>query len=114
MSSSIFIFLSLPVGAEFLLEAEIFLLPLAGAKDGSFMVTPFNVSGLNVELDFNIDLIVFGPEIGSTPANFYSGGRGMLQTKDSSAASYSVAEELVIATEESVIASKGSVIFTCD
>ncbi|GJX50244.1 hypothetical protein Tco_0277089 [Tanacetum coccineum] len=45
------------------------------------------------------------PETGSAPANFSSGGRGVLQTKDSSAESYLVAQESVIAT-------KGSV--TCD
>ncbi|GJS68044.1 hypothetical protein Tco_0682609 [Tanacetum coccineum] len=71
------------------------------------MVTPFKVSALNVEFDFKIDLIAFGPDTGSTLANFSSGERGVLQTKDSSAKSYSVAEESVIAT-------KGSIIYICD
>ncbi|GKC99696.1 hypothetical protein Tco_1169971, partial [Tanacetum coccineum] len=73
----------LPTGAEFLLEAETFLLVLAGAEVGSFMVTPFNVSALNVEFDFKIDMIVFGPDTSSTPANFSSRGRGVLQIEDS-------------------------------
>ncbi|GKA14330.1 hypothetical protein Tco_0693976 [Tanacetum coccineum] len=72
----------LPTGAEFLLEAETFLLALEGAEFGSFMVTPFNVSALNVEFDFKIDLILFGPESSSTLANFSSRGRGVLQIDD--------------------------------
>ncbi|GJZ41385.1 hypothetical protein Tco_0588271 [Tanacetum coccineum] len=48
-----------------------------------------------------------GAEDGSAPVHFSSGGRRVLQTKDSSTKSYLVAEESVIAT-------KGSVIFTCD
>nr|GEY04088.1 retrovirus-related Pol polyprotein from transposon TNT 1-94 [Tanacetum cinerariifolium] len=65
-------------GVEFFLEAKTFLLALAGVEDGSFMLTPLNVSGLNVELDFKIDLIVFGLDIGLAPANFSSGGKGVL------------------------------------
>ncbi|GKC38425.1 hypothetical protein Tco_1050809 [Tanacetum coccineum] len=106
-SSLVFTFFSLPAEAELFFEVKPFLLTLAGAEDGSFMVTPFKVSALNVEFNFKIDLIVFGPDTGSAPANFSSGGRWVLQTKDSSAEAYSVVEELVIATE-------GSVIFTCD
>ncbi|GKE69553.1 hypothetical protein Tco_1527625 [Tanacetum coccineum] len=71
------------------------------------MVTPFKVSALNMEFDFKIDLIVFSPDTGSTPPNFSSRGKQVLQTKDSSAESYLVVEESVIATE-------GSVIFTYD
>ncbi|GKB30187.1 hypothetical protein Tco_0869588 [Tanacetum coccineum] len=89
--------------AELVFEAE--TLALAGAMDGSFMMTPFKASALNVEFDFKIDLIVFSLETGYAPANFSSRGKGVLQTKDSSAESYSVAEESVIAT-------KGSIIFT--
>nr|GEV57644.1 reverse transcriptase domain-containing protein [Tanacetum cinerariifolium] len=55
--------LKLPLkGAELFFEAGRFLLTLAGAEDGSFMVTPFKVLALNVEFDFKIDLIVFGPD----------------------------------------------------
>ncbi|GJW09037.1 hypothetical protein Tco_1571460 [Tanacetum coccineum] len=67
---------------------------LAGAEYGSFIVTPFKVSALNVDFDLKINLIVFGPEIGSAPSNFFSGGRGVLQTEDSSAESYLVVEEI--------------------
>nr|GEX77403.1 ribonuclease H-like domain-containing protein [Tanacetum cinerariifolium] len=65
----------LPAGAELTFEAKEFLLPLAGAADGSFILTPFKVLALNVDFDFKMDLIVFGPETGSTPSNFFSGGR---------------------------------------
>ncbi|GJV63934.1 zinc finger, CCHC-type containing protein [Tanacetum coccineum] len=68
-------FQSLIAGAELVLEAEAFLLPLAGAEDGSFTMTPFKFLALNVEFDFKIDLIVFDPDTGSTPTNFSSGGR---------------------------------------
>ncbi|GKE33805.1 hypothetical protein Tco_1453127 [Tanacetum coccineum] len=88
-------------------EAEELLLPLAGAGDGSFIVTPFKVSALNVDFYLKIDLIVFGPEIGSTSSNFFSGGRGVLQTEDSSAESYSLAEESLTETD-------GSVVFLCE
>ncbi|GJY76597.1 hypothetical protein Tco_0481713 [Tanacetum coccineum] len=64
MSSLVFIFFSLAAGDEFYLQAEIFLFPFAGAEVGSFMVTHFKVSALNVELDFKIDLIVFGLDLG--------------------------------------------------
>ncbi|GKF43736.1 hypothetical protein Tco_0130288, partial [Tanacetum coccineum] len=40
---------------------------LEGAEDGSFSVIPFKVLALNVDFDFKIDLIVFGPEPGSAP-----------------------------------------------
>ncbi|GKC46442.1 hypothetical protein Tco_1064164, partial [Tanacetum coccineum] len=106
-SSSIFTLFSLPAGAELTFEAEELLLPLAGAEDGSFIMTPFKVSALNVDFDLKIDLIVFRLKIGSTPSNFFSGGRGVLQTEDSSAESYSVTKELVTSTE-------GSVEFLCD
>ncbi|GKD72733.1 hypothetical protein Tco_1331015 [Tanacetum coccineum] len=68
---------SLPAGAELTFKAEELLLPIARAEDGS------------------------------TPSNFFSGGRGVLQTDDSSVESYSVAEKAVTATE-------GSVVFLCD
>nr|GEY72665.1 hypothetical protein [Tanacetum cinerariifolium] len=87
MSSLVFTFFSLPAGAEFFLEAETILLPLEVAEVGSFMMTPFKIPALNVELDFKIDFLVFGPEIGLAPASFFSGERGVLQTKDSSAES---------------------------
>nr|GEW88389.1 hypothetical protein [Tanacetum cinerariifolium] len=76
------------LGAEFFLEDKTFLFPLARAKQmvGSFMVTPFKVSSLNVELDYKIDLIVLGPDAGSTSASFSNGGRGVLQTEDDSSA----------------------------
>ncbi|GKE73542.1 hypothetical protein Tco_1535583, partial [Tanacetum coccineum] len=93
-------------GAELTTEAEEFLLPLSGAEDGLFIMAPFKVSALNVDFDLKIDLIVFGPEVGSAPFNFFSGGKGVLQTEDSSAESYSVAEESVTATE-------GSIVFLC-
>ncbi|GKB11263.1 hypothetical protein Tco_0845186 [Tanacetum coccineum] len=59
MSSSVLTFFCLPAGAELLLEAGIFF-PVARAKRlvGLFMVTPFRVSALKVELDFKIDLMV--------------------------------------------------------
>ncbi|GKG50067.1 hypothetical protein Tco_0518841, partial [Tanacetum coccineum] len=84
-------------------EAEELLLPLAGAEDGSFSLTPFKALALNVNFDLKIDLIVFDPKVGSTPSNFFSGGRGVQQTKDSSAKSYSVAEESVTTTNGSVV-----------
>ncbi|GKE44737.1 hypothetical protein Tco_1472021, partial [Tanacetum coccineum] len=64
MSSSVLTFFSLPPGDEFFLEAETFLFSLAGDKRlvGSFMVTPYKVSALIVELDFKIDLIVLVTE----------------------------------------------------
>ncbi|GKF22853.1 hypothetical protein Tco_0075175, partial [Tanacetum coccineum] len=74
----------LPAGAEFFLESKTFLFPLARAEVGSLMVTPFKVLALNLELDFKIDLIVFGADTGSSPASFFSGGRRVLQTDDSS------------------------------
>nr|GEW88390.1 hypothetical protein [Tanacetum cinerariifolium] len=81
-------FNSYSCGAEFFLEDKTFLFPLARAKQmvGSFMVTPFKVSSLNVELDYKIDLIVLGPDAGSTSASFSNGGRGVLQTEDDSSA----------------------------
>nr|GEV63363.1 hypothetical protein [Tanacetum cinerariifolium] len=75
--------------AELVLEAEELLLPLAGAEDGSFNVIPFKVLALNVDFDFNIYLTLCGPE-----SNFFSRGRGVLHTEDSSAESHSGAEEL--------------------
>nr|GEV70555.1 hypothetical protein [Tanacetum cinerariifolium] len=107
MSSSLFTFFSLPARAEFFLEAETCLLPLARADFSLFMVTPFYVIALNVELDFKIDLIVFDLDTGSAPASFSSRGRGVLHTEDSSAESYLV-------TEESVTVTKGSFTFICD
>ncbi|GKE90230.1 hypothetical protein Tco_1567705 [Tanacetum coccineum] len=89
--------------AKFKLAFEAEALPLAGAERGSFMVTPFKALVLNVEFDFKIDLIIFGPETGSIPFNFSKGGRELLQTKDSSTDSGSVAEESVTATRESVV-----------
>ncbi|GJW40859.1 hypothetical protein Tco_0066704 [Tanacetum coccineum] len=86
-SSLIFTLFSLPAGAELTFEAGELLLPLAGAEDGSFILTPFKVSTLNVDFDLKIDLIVFGPEISSAPSNFFNGGRGVLQTEDSSSES---------------------------
>nr|GEW24042.1 hypothetical protein [Tanacetum cinerariifolium] len=88
---------------ELTFEAEELLLTLAGAEDGSFIMTPFEVSALNVDFDFKIDLIVFGPEIGSTLSNFFSRGRRVLQIKDLSAESYSVAEESLTATKGLVV-----------
>nr|GFA15483.1 hypothetical protein [Tanacetum cinerariifolium] len=84
-SSLIFTLFSLPAGAELTFEAEGLLLSLARDKDYSFIMTHFRVLALNVDFDLKIDLIVFGPEIGSSPSNFFSGGRGVLQTEDSSA-----------------------------
>ncbi|GJZ70737.1 hypothetical protein Tco_0634588 [Tanacetum coccineum] len=74
-SSSIFTFFNLPAGAELVLEIEELLLPLAGAEEGLFIVISIKVSALNVDFDFKIDLIVFGPETGSAPVSFSSGGR---------------------------------------
>nr|GFB59736.1 hypothetical protein [Tanacetum cinerariifolium] len=48
-----------------------------------------------------------GADDGSTPFNFFSGERGVLPTEDSSAESYLV-------TDESVTATKGSVVFLYD
>ncbi|GKE44442.1 hypothetical protein Tco_1471726, partial [Tanacetum coccineum] len=78
----IFTLFSLPAGAELTFEAEELLLPLAEAEDGSFIITPFKVLALNVDFDLKIDLIVLGPETCSAPSNFFSGGRGVLQTKN--------------------------------
>ncbi|GJW75519.1 hypothetical protein Tco_0134889 [Tanacetum coccineum] len=80
-SSSIFTFFNLPAGAELVLEAEELLLPLARAEEGSFIMIPFKVSALNVDFNFKIDLIVFGPETGSTPVNFSSGRRWCYRLK---------------------------------
>ncbi|GJX94896.1 hypothetical protein Tco_0349482 [Tanacetum coccineum] len=49
-------------GAELTFKAEVLLLPLAGAEDGLFIMTPFKASALNVDLDFKIYSIVFGLE----------------------------------------------------
>nr|GFB53224.1 hypothetical protein [Tanacetum cinerariifolium] len=73
--------------ADFILEPKELLLPLAGVEDGSFIVIPFKVSALNVDFDFKINFTFFGPELGSTPSNFFSGRRGVLHTKDSLAES---------------------------
>nr|GEV70104.1 putative reverse transcriptase domain-containing protein [Tanacetum cinerariifolium] len=81
-SSLIFTLFILPAGAELTFEAKELLLPLSGADDGSFIMTPFKA--LNVDFDLKIDLIVIGPETGSSPPNFFSKGRGVLQTEDSS------------------------------
>ncbi|GJU73560.1 copia protein [Tanacetum coccineum] len=86
-SSLIFTLFSLPAGAELTFKVEELLLPLAGAEDGSFIMTPFKVLDLSVDFDLKTDLIVFGPETGSTPSNFFSGEKGVLQTEDSSAES---------------------------
>ncbi|GJR77877.1 hypothetical protein Tco_0090242 [Tanacetum coccineum] len=67
--------------AELVLEAEEPLLPLAGAEEGSFIVIPFKVSASNLDFYFKIDLIVFGPETGSAPVSFSSGGRGCYRLK---------------------------------
>ncbi|GKE41997.1 hypothetical protein Tco_1469281, partial [Tanacetum coccineum] len=75
-SSLIFTLSSLPAGAELTFKVEELLLSLARAEDGSFIMTPFKVSALNVDFDLKIDLIVFGLEIGSAPSNFFSRGRG--------------------------------------
>ena len=56
-------------------------------EDGSFIMTPFIASSLNVDFDFKTDLIVFDPKIGLASSNFFSGGRGVLKTEDSSAKS---------------------------
>nr|GEU33700.1 reverse transcriptase domain-containing protein [Tanacetum cinerariifolium] len=64
-------------GVELVLEIEELLLPLAGVEEGLFIVIQFKVSALNVDFDFKIDLIVFGPETGSAPVSFSSGGRGV-------------------------------------
>nr|GEZ46389.1 hypothetical protein [Tanacetum cinerariifolium] len=84
--------------AELIFKAKALLLPLAGAEDRSYIMTPFKASALNVEFDFKINLIVFGPKTVSGPTNFSSRGRGVLETKDSFAESYSVAKELVTST----------------
>ncbi|GKG47318.1 hypothetical protein Tco_0504515, partial [Tanacetum coccineum] len=102
----IFTLFSLPAGVELTFKAGELLLPLAGAEEGSFIMTPFKVLALNVDFELKIELIVFGLETGSTPSNFFSGGIKVLQTEDSFAESYSV-------TEESVTATKGSVVFLC-
>nr|GEW78771.1 reverse transcriptase domain-containing protein [Tanacetum cinerariifolium] len=67
--------------AELVLEAEELMLPLAGAEEGLFIVIPFKVLALNVDFDFKIDLIVFGPKTGSTSVSFSSGGRGCYRLK---------------------------------
>ncbi|GKA25448.1 hypothetical protein Tco_0711557, partial [Tanacetum coccineum] len=56
------------------------------------------------ELAFKVEALVFA---GAEEANFSSRGKGVLQTKDSSAESYSVAEESVTVTG-------GSVVLPCD
>nr|GEV84707.1 hypothetical protein [Tanacetum cinerariifolium] len=106
-SSSIFTLFSLRAGDGLTFKAKEFLLPLVGAEYDSFILTPFQFSALNVDFDLKIDIIVFVSKINSTPFNFFNGGRGVLQTEDSFAESYSVAEELVTTTE-------GSVVFLCD
>nr|GFD12640.1 hypothetical protein [Tanacetum cinerariifolium] len=78
---SIFTFCNLPARAELVLETDELVLPLAGAEEGSFIVIPFKVSALNVDIDFNIDLIVFGPKTGSAPVSFSSGGRRCYRLK---------------------------------
>ncbi|GJS27560.1 hypothetical protein Tco_0488180 [Tanacetum coccineum] len=80
-SSLIFTFFNLPSGVVLTFKAEVLLLPLAGAEDGLFIIIPFEASALNVDFDFNIDLIVFGPKTGSAPSNFSSGGRGVFETR---------------------------------
>ncbi|GKA58492.1 hypothetical protein Tco_0757680, partial [Tanacetum coccineum] len=70
-----------PIGAELILETKELLLLLAGAGEGLFIVIPFKVLALNVDFDFKIDLIVFGPETGSTPVSFSNGGRGCYRLK---------------------------------
>nr|GEZ78373.1 hypothetical protein [Tanacetum cinerariifolium] len=67
--------------AKLVLETEELLLPLAEAEKGSFIVIPFRVLALNVNFDFKIDLIVFGPKTGSAPVSFSSGGRGCYRIK---------------------------------
>ncbi|GKC75144.1 hypothetical protein Tco_1125918 [Tanacetum coccineum] len=47
---------------EFVLAFEAEALPLVGAEGVSLMVIPFKASVLDVDFDFKIDLIVFGPE----------------------------------------------------
>nr|GFB28867.1 hypothetical protein [Tanacetum cinerariifolium] len=105
--SPIFTFFNLPAGVELVFETEVLMLPLVGDEDGSLMMTPFKASSLNVDLDFKINLIVFGPEIGLVPANFSSRRRGVLQTKDSSA-------ESSLVNEESETATGGLVVFLYD
>ncbi|GKG32734.1 hypothetical protein Tco_0430244, partial [Tanacetum coccineum] len=50
-SALIFILFSLPAGAELTFEAKELLLSLARPEDGSFIMTPFKVSALNVDFD---------------------------------------------------------------
>nr|GFA31923.1 hypothetical protein [Tanacetum cinerariifolium] len=83
-TSLVFTFFNLPARAELIFKVESFLLILAGAEDDSFIMTHFKVLALNVEFDFKIDLIVFGPETCSAPPSFSSGGRRVLQIEDSS------------------------------
>nr|GEW16130.1 hypothetical protein [Tanacetum cinerariifolium] len=76
-----FTFFNLPARAELVLEAEELLLPLARAEEGSFIMIPFKVLALNVDFDFKINFIVFGPETSSTPVSFSSGGSGCYKLK---------------------------------
>nr|GEV50395.1 hypothetical protein [Tanacetum cinerariifolium] len=80
-SSFIFTFFNLPARAEIVLEAKELLLTLAGAEEGSFIMIPFKVSSLNVDFDFKIDLIVFGPETSLAPVSFSNKGRGCYRLK---------------------------------
>ncbi|GJS25612.1 hypothetical protein Tco_0454244 [Tanacetum coccineum] len=70
-------------------------------KGGSSLIfTLFSLSA-GAELTFEAEelLLPLAGDESSAPSNFFSGGRGVLQIKDSSAKSYSVAEELATATE---------------
>nr|GEU55814.1 reverse transcriptase domain-containing protein [Tanacetum cinerariifolium] len=61
-SSLLFTLFNLPAGSELTFKVEMLLLLLAGAENGSFIMTLFKVSALNAAFDLKIDLIVFGPE----------------------------------------------------
>nr|GFC65925.1 hypothetical protein [Tanacetum cinerariifolium] len=67
--------------AKLVLEAEELWVPLARAEEGLFIMIHFKVSALNVDFALFIDLIVFGPEIGSAPVSFSNGGRGCYTLK---------------------------------
>nr|GEX88278.1 hypothetical protein [Tanacetum cinerariifolium] len=70
---------------------EIHVIPRA--EDGSFIMTPFKVSALNVDFDLKIDLIVFGLEIASAMSTLTS--TISLSSDDTSSSSHSLALAMI-------------------